>query len=174
MKFSFFARFPRLDADRHVVKQIKNAGHEISSARSPPPHPLSPPIVRFLRVRGRKNGKQRRTVKLHARTTRFWLPQSMSDLEREGAGRRKCDVRDQSRRFGSQNRRGARPRTQLPRPLEEKSGSEGFCLTIYTGGVFTSPRVFTLGFCMTRWCRTGGMANVYFLLLLSMNRFLLV
>lgn len=136
------------------------------------PRLLSPPIVRFLRVRGRKNGKQRRTVKLHARTTRFWLPQSMSDLEREGTGRRKCDVRDQSRRFGSQNRRGARPRTQLPRPLEEKSGSEGFCLTIYTGGVFTSPRVFTLGFC-TRWCRTGGMANVYFLLLLS-NRFLLV
>lgn len=47
----------------------------------------SSPFVRFLRVRGRKNGKQRRTMKLHARTNSFLAPpQSMSDLEREGTG----------------------------------------------------------------------------------------
>lgn len=102
------------------------------------PHLLSSsPFVRFLRVRGRKNGKQRRTMKLHARTTRFWLPPIYVGSRKRGNRRRKCDVRDQSRRFGSENRRGARPRTQLPRPSRRKVALKVFLLNdIHRRGVY--------------------------------------
>lgn len=134
--FFFLPRFSRLDADRHDVKQIKKTSDMKFLLHDP--HLLSSsPFVRFLRVRGRKNGKQRRTMKLHARTTRFWLPPIYVGSRKRGNRRRKCNVRDQSRRFGSENRRGARPRTQLPRPSRRKVALRVFLLNdIHRRGVY--------------------------------------
>lgn len=101
-------------------------------------------------------------------------PQSMSDLEREGTGGGSVTSGisrgDSAQKIGVEHDHAH----NYLAPRGEKWLWGFFCLTIYTGGVFTSPRVFRIS--NTRWCRTGGMANVYFFLCFRpwMNRFPLV